>query len=1031
MLTLLLVGLICCCAPLPVRTSTLYVSATGRDTATCGATLADACATLFHAVSISSANATIALAGALWLNATVSVTHNLTITSAGARATLRPSTTALSFSISESVGHFVLNSIDIAEAALVDNFIRIDMFANISLSVSSCTFRALSLPEALVTFSLADSDKDDSPVVRNSTVVLSVVDVVLSDLDLANPPPPLFGFDLASARSDVAVELRNVSVSNVVLRDGDDDTFFAMYLSAFRVASAQVSQFLSQVSPGVQSVVRIDCLSQCGSLRFYNVTDTHLYLLAVDVCRDVLVSNSRFSGGGIQLPGKGEFPAVTLQITKRVGFDSQRGIHETGNFSVEDSVFKGQFSGAVRFVGEGDLLNSTVNVRFSRCSFLDNHGAVALKFNQQGVLCTFESCDFSRNRPQLLSGAGAGAVTVTTAKPNPNGNFVDFQIASAVTLSNCTFVENPSTLAFTQEQSGHHLSVSILNSFFSATDQFDLPLIDIMAASVTINNTLAIGAPALLSASQYVFGLRMDNTSMQCLRGWQALSRSRKGRMEIVCKECVDLHFNIGDQKLVFVNGTSDRNASVGCFNCPVGSRFNCSGGSVGAAPGFWAHEPNEPDETATLAFVKCPEHFCCDDALGCAAVDQCSHNRTAVLCGACAPGFTHAISHHGECVELSVCSTSRIAVGWLLLAAVCLTFTAFKARSNASSDGILGVAASFSNIAQILLSDMLSLRSPSSPALTTLKQILSTLFALSGFTSSQGALALTMCPLPELSSLGRLIAVGILVPTLLLLSWIVVSLFLWVRERRQQSDLRRLLAAADADDDDDGVDEDELLDASLPFRVASLGLALFDFSFFTLATTSLAVLNTIDVPAVGCRLWKAGDVPCSAALQAGGVTTFLVLVSLPFVFALVQRRWPRALFSKAVKTVQQSPFRAEVAQFNLVLIARRVILALTFALVQDGELRAMAIRTTLVACLALHLQVAPFASAAVNRIEAIALSGLVMVSLVPGGALSSYQGGMHTAQLSVLTITLLLLVGLSAHQKWRGRALQQKMSKN
>ena len=80
-----------------------------------GATLADSCATLFHGVSVSSANATIALVGVLWLNTTVNITHSLTITSAEARATLRPSTTGLSFNISESVSHFELNNIDVAE----------------------------------------------------------------------------------------------------------------------------------------------------------------------------------------------------------------------------------------------------------------------------------------------------------------------------------------------------------------------------------------------------------------------------------------------------------------------------------------------------------------------------------------------------------------------------------------------------------------------------------------------------------------------------------------------------------------------------------------------------------------------------------------------------------------------------------------------------------------------------------------------------------------------------------------------------
>lgn len=95
----------------------------------------------------------------------------------------------------------------------------------------------------------------------------------------------------------------------------------------------------------------------------------------------------------------------------------------------------------------------------------------------------------------------------------------------------------------------------------------------------------------------------------------------------------------------------------------------------------------------------------------------------------------------------------------------------------------------------------------------------------------------------------------------------------------------------------------------------------------------------------------------------------------------LLRRRWPASTVAAAADNVCHSPLRNEAAWYDNWLILRRALLALAFALFQNDDLRAMSVRTVLVTSPAPHMQLASFASAAVNRLEAIALLALVIAS--------------------------------------------------
>ena len=229
-------------------------------------------------------------------------------------------------------------------------------------------------------------------------------------------------------------------------------------------------------------------------------------------------------------------------------------------------------------------------------------------------------------------------------------------------------------------------------------------------------------------------------------------------------------------------NGTADRAQTRGCLPCPVGARFNCSGASVGASRGFWAHMPAAVDENTTFAFLQCPRHYCCESDDGCDAVDFCSGNRTGVLCGACRDGFTHALSASGACVESAVCSPARVGIGLALLGVVCLAFVGNTARRKRSKpNGLLKTMTSFFNSATVVLGQFGAPTGESSVA----AQLAATVSAVGSGSVLPHWSVLTFCPAASTTSFEALLA-PLLVPALMLASLALVALTIFALERRR-----------------------------------------------------------------------------------------------------------------------------------------------------------------------------------------------------------------------------------------------------
>jgi hypothetical protein len=782
----------------------------------------------------------------------------------------------------------------------------------------------------------------------------------------------------------------------------------------------------------------------------------------------VSVANSTFRGGASIWPaltvvgagGLGQFSGdsgstrVDIDVDPRsaVGGDSSL---PNVTVTVKNTVFVDNQRGAVIYAGAGARL------LLESCLFENNTSSdrAAVAGDGQspasGQYIVIRDCTFRNNGMTSLTGRGGGALSLTSQDLN-------------VTIEHSAFVDNFAPV-------GSHVAVlgsettmeffTMLVAVHNTTFTSEVPSVDrewldsnflyVDKAQFLVLNSSVVGPASLVSLSSQVqqvvvsdndsrefFVPPLQSAVMSCVPGSFAIVRQADGphecivdgtldacdayvqKVQVHCKPCGAATYNVGLQTVVFANGTADRNETIGCHTCAQGqARFNCSGAAVGSSRGFWAYTPDIVDENTTFSFLPCPTGFCCDDKFGCDLPNHCSGNRTGVLCGACMAGFTHALSANSDCVEQLTCSALRVGIGNAIVAALCMAFTVYVfRRKKKTSDGLEKVAVSFTNLAWIVLAEFRSRDSAS-----VFSELTETVAAVgSGAFLPQWEL-LAYCPTSELTSLGRLASAAI-VPVILLVCWCLVSVVVIALARRRKTSYSRLLVV---DDNEIGVDAEaeraaqradpEQPQASAAYRAFAAFLSLFDVSLFVLVGTFVSLLNTVEVPGVGCRLWKAGDVECSAGIRAGAWCALVTVLLLPALFWQLHRRSQSSAFALAVEQVNLAPMRKQLSWYNAVLIFRRASVAVVFSLIQDAGLRALLIRTILVAGFALHMQVLPFASVAINRLESLSLISLLLASVLQeqssGG--EDELSAVAVLQTAVLVNTFVVLFTYEMYTLW------------
>jgi predicted outer membrane repeat protein len=443
-------------------------------------------------------------------------------------------------------------------------------------------------------------------------------------------------------------------------------------------------------------------------------------------------------------------------------------------------------------------------------------GAVSIDTNCANVAvhATFRTSTFDSNTALSARSGSGGAIRIAFSSMDRTPSLDSFVVEDSL-FQNNSAATNGGALALTQSEItefGVTVSVviertRILDNRARQDSQLSLLLVgDISIANSTIGATVIPGADSamqqMLSVENLGDALNVENSLLSCASGhYMVLNNDTvwvfdidpSSRFVMQCLMCPSSTHNLVGEPAIY-NASSIRQPSVfQCHPCPLGARHNCTGDAVGASPGFWSSPPREANQSTLVEFHVCPAHYCCGDVDGCERVDACDNNRTGSLCGACMPEFVHAFSLHDACVPKEACSDEVVWVGNTVVVVVCAAFVLYLfLRKSATSDGLLKVLVSFSNIAQVVVSNSIALGPVDETSHSGFGDFIRAVFSLlSGMVEVQSS-TIAYCPKASMTSLEKLM-MPLGVPIVLIGFWAlmsVIALVVWdARVTKRYSD--------------------------------------------------------------------------------------------------------------------------------------------------------------------------------------------------------------------------------------------------
>jgi hypothetical protein len=652
--------------------------------------------------------------------------------------------------------------------------------------------------------------------------------------------------------------------------------------------------------------------------------------------------------------------------------------YRTESIAIEDCSFSNNSAtdnGVVFARTSCQTGNWTMHVR--RSAFLENKATTLLRGSplgieidtdfdvQTGFLAAIDDCTFVGN----VGSGRSGAILLTQTS-----EVAAFARPLTLAVSNCSMADNSVHVGGGAEQ----IVVDFANVRLS-----DIALV---AANVITDDDQSL---ASFGPSNFV----ATNCSFQCAPGRSASVDkepdpvSNMDSISVECTPCPMSTYNMDGAILLFNASGDSVSDEQFCLDCGVGTRANCTGNTPGVSQGFWARRhANEQ----SLTFLKCPKHFCCESAEGCALPDTCSGHRQGALCGACAAGFTHAFAMKSACVPESVCTPTRVWLGNAAVVTAALALVLYTLlRASAKSDGLIKVFVAFCNIAQVVLSNSLAL-APTPTTDGALSNAISSAMSVFSGIFPQSTTVAAFCPLATMTSFEML--APLFAPVSLLVLWVVVSLCIVVRHVIKKRVVKR------KGEKDRLLDEPLAATESMPtYRIVASLLSLIDFALFIVVGTCVSLLTTVELwPLNGgggdeddtpqCRFWQAGDVECSTGTTAFASLLLCAVLITPalIVWRRFANREALSPVREAVFDVYQSPFAPHAQLYNFAIVGRRVAVAFVNAFIGGNELRVLMIRSVLVVACMLHVYFgSPFASKWVNRLDAASLCALLLASMI------------------------------------------------
>jgi hypothetical protein len=424
--------------------------------------------------------------------------------------------------------------------------------------------------------------------------------------------------------------------------------------------------------------------------------------------------------------------------------------------------------------------------------------------------------------------------------------------------------------------------------------------------------------------------------------------------LSYACRACQSDKYN-PTPPMLGGSSTAAEDRFIGtCEPCPYGSR--CEGGTFVATRGFWGSSSD-----GVLSASRCPAGYCCAKD-PCDSIDGCVGNRSGVLCGGCAPGFTQTIGST-TCRVTAECGGADAAwfvPGAVLLAALFALY-ARKSQPRARNGWPLNAVnptVYFYQMAQLL------------PVATT--EAHATLALLGGLFNMQLSMAGAngfACPFVALTTLQAIemhFAVPAVVVALLALGY---GVEVW-----QQRTASEKQAAGRRSSSSPWLD----------YQIATVKAAMLAFS--TLLITTFQLLHCTNVG--GARVvFRAATQACGAwqaPFYALAIALLLPMAAALTVAAGISAASKLPALPAALCAMVRAPYREDCWHWEAVLALHRLCVVAIYSLVSSANSAVAAVLQTLVcvAALMVHQTFQPFSEVSANRAQTALLSCLVVVAL-------------------------------------------------
>lgn len=310
-------------------------------------------------------------------------------------------------------------------------------------------------------------------------------------------------------------------------------------------------------------------------------------------------------------------PDKLLQLGCVSDRDVKKNIHPMWTYRshvlIEDTIFHDN-AGLVA----GGVYISNGYTKFERCAFQDNFG-----IEQTG---------------HVYSAYGTGQV-----------HFKDCSFST--TKTNVTILKNNTfnKANFLYSESGGPMKFQNTSMRFFVAKRGSYPVFDISSGGyVEVDDNTTIQCS---EGNQLLF----ENTTHFVLAEENKFCKINVTSLKFSCKSCSTGYYSLHRGSM---RGLT-RNSSFVCLPCPFGA--TCIHSNIAAKPNFWGRQISEHPQS--LHFIACPEDYCQSPASGSKDYNSCQGNRTGILCGACAPGYSESLLS-AECLPPDKCGDKWL---WIL----------------------------------------------------------------------------------------------------------------------------------------------------------------------------------------------------------------------------------------------------------------------------------------------------------------------------------------------------------------------------